>query len=70
MKNITVTFVPASSIANQEIMRTYPYQSGQPLPVIGEKVSFGDPTKSFSVTARSLHYFDENTLQVFFSFDR
>lgn len=69
MKNITVTFIPAESIAKKEAPKTYPYQSGQPMPEVGEKVTFDDWTKSYTVTARSFHYVSEDTLQIFFQFD-
>jgi hypothetical protein len=71
MKTITTTFVPTEKLSiSGESSKTYPYQVGQPLPVVGEVVTFVDPHKSFTVKSRSFHYVNEETLQVFFSIDR
>lgn len=68
--DMTITFVPVPSLAQDEVTHTYPYTVGEPLPVVGEAVTFGDWTKPYRIVARSLHYIDDKALQIFFSYER
>jgi hypothetical protein len=67
---MTVTYVPVPSEAIGESPKTYELNPGDPLPSIGDAITFEDWTKPYRVVSRSFHYVDQDTLQVFFGFER
>ena len=71
MKTITITFVPTDELAQSGAQsKTYDYQVGQPLPAIGDVVTFVDPHDLYTVKSRAFHYVDKKTLKIFFRIDR
>lgn len=66
---ITLTYVRVPSEVMEESTKTYAFNAGEPLPTIGDTITFGDWTKPYRIASRSFHYVDDDTLRVFFGFD-
>lgn len=68
--DMTISYVPVPTQAQDETPHVFPYHAGEPLPEIGESVAFGDWTRVYRVVSRSLHYVDDHTLQIFYGYER